>query len=236
MGESRTEPTRSRWTPGRRAAVGVAILAAGLAAQTALEAGYSTPRPPLLQPLASLPTRLGDWVGRDEPMDPEILRATQCDEYVNRSYVHPDRPGRPLRLWINYSREGLNLRHSPAVCLPSGGWTEVESRTRAMNVERPDGGTLPIMRLGYEQADVVQGVGFWYYIFGEGRLEHFARGLPISSRSSHGRTTRGSGLTVEVFCPGASDPDGEALRGFAAELLRGLDPILPADRAEYYVP
>ena len=214
----------------------MAILAVGLTAQTILEAGYSTPRPPLERPLASLPMRLGAWVGREEPMDPEILRATQCDEYVNRSYSHPDRPGRTLRLWINYSREGLNLRHSPEVCLPSGGWTKVESRTKVLEIDRPGGGTLPMTRLGYEQGDVVQGVGFWYYIFGEGSLEHFARSLPISSRSSHGRTTRGSGLTVEVFCPGASDPDGEALREFAAELLRKLEPIIPAERAEYHVP
>ena len=37
----------------------------------------------------------------------------------------------------------------------------------------------------------------------------------MSSRSSHGRTTRGSSLTVEVFCPGMADPEAEALRDFA---------------------
>ena len=65
---------------------------------------------------------------------------------------------------------------------------------------------MPITRLGYCQGELVQGVGFWYYIFGEGELEHFVRRLPITSRSSHGRTTRGSGMTVEVFCPGDERP------------------------------
>ena len=62
------------------------------------------------------------------------------------------------------------------------------------------------------------------------------RQLPITSRSSHGQTTRGSSMTVEVFYPGDQDPAGDALRDFAHSLLIELEPILPHDRAEYYVP
>jgi hypothetical protein len=141
-----------------------------------------------------------------------------------------------LTLWMNYSRTGLNMRHSPAVCLPSGGWTQIESATKVLEVERPGRPALGLMRLGYAQGELVQEVGFWYYIFGEGRVERWVRRLPITSRSSHGRTTRGSGLTVEVFCPGEVDPDGEAVKGFASALLATLEPILPEDRAEYHVP
>jgi hypothetical protein len=95
---------------------------------------------------------------------------------------------------------------------------------------------VSITRLGYGQGELVKHVGFWYYIFGEGKLENFVRRLPITSRSSHGRTTRGSSMTVEIFYPGDDDPDGEALRNFAQALLIALEPILPLDRAEYYVP
>ncbi len=141
-----------------------------------------------------------------------------------------------LSLWINYSKHGLNLRHSPEVCLPSGGWTKVESQCRIVEVDRPGDNPLVLTRLGYSQGELVQGIGFWYYIFGEGSVERYVRQLPITSRSSHGRTTRGSGLTVEVFCPGEFDPDGEALQDFAKSLLSALEPILPDNRAEYFVP
>ena len=56
-------------------------------------------------------------------------------------------------------------------------------------------------RLGYAQGELVEHVGFWYYIFGEGKLENLVRQLPITSRSSHGRTTRGSSMTVEILPP-----------------------------------
>jgi hypothetical protein len=79
-------------------------------------------------------------------------------------------------------------------------------------------------------------VGFWYYIFGEGKLENYVRHLPITSRSSHGRATRGSSITIEVFYSGDQDPDGDSLSEFARELMRALEPILPTPRAPYHVP
>lgn len=236
MDRSRETKNQARPNLTRRAAIGLGVLAVGLGAEAALEAGYRTDRPRLKGKLADLPMRLGPWIGRDEDMDPAILRETQCDDYVNRLYEDPTRPGRSLRLWINYSLHGLNLRHSPEVCLPSGGWEKVEAKTRVLPIARPGGEPLSIMRLGYAQGDVVQSIGFWYYIFGEGPLEQFARSLPIASRSSHGRTTRGSGLTVEVFAPGDSDPDGEALGEFASALLDALEPRLPDDRVAYFIP
>jgi hypothetical protein len=132
--------------------------------------------------------------------------------------------------------KGTNLRHTPEICLPSGGWNKIESQTKVLTVPAPGGKDVLVTRLGYGQGELVKHVGFWYYIFGEGKLENFVRQLPITSRSSHGRTTRGSSMTVEIFYPGEHDPDGEALRDFARALLVALEPVLPHERAEYYVP
>ena len=216
--------------------LGLGILTAGFTAQAALEKATETERPPLARSLKDLPEKLGGWTGKDVEMDPEILRQTQATDWIHREYQNPQRPGCALRLWMNYSTTGLNLRHSPEVCLPSGGWTKVEAQTRVREIPRPSGTDAKIMRLGYAKGDMVQQIGFWYYIFGEGSVERYVRQLPITSRSSHGRTTRGSGLTVEVFCPGANDPDGEALTDFATALLNELEPILPKDRAPYFIP
>jgi EpsI family protein len=193
-------------------------------------------RPKLRASLGTIPMELGDWVGHDVPVDPLILKEAQADDYLNREYEDRRQPGRRLTLWINYSREGLNLRHSPEICLPSGGWTKVESLCKVITVPAANGREAPLTRLGYARGELVQSVGFWYYIFGEGRLEQYVRGLPITSRSSHGRTTRGSGMTVEVFCPAATDQDGEALRDFARELLVAVEPLLPEPRATYHIP
>lgn len=212
------------------------ILSLGLVAQAGLEALATTERPLLRAHLASIPLELGDWVGHDLEVDPDIIERAQTTEYLSRDYESKSQPGRHLRLWINYSRDGNNLRHSPKICLPSGGWTPVEAECRVLTLDDGAGKSIPISRLAYTQGELVQAVGFWYYIFGEGTLEKYVRTLPITSRSSHGRTTRGSSMTVEVFSVGDADSQDTLLKDFSRTLLQRLEPILPADRAEYYVP
>lgn len=219
-----------------RSGLVLSVLVGAVVAQQAVEWATETPRPPLARPLATIPLRLGTWAGRDIPIDDDVRERSQTDDYLSRVYEDQDHPGRALTLWINYSRTGLNLRHSPEVCLPAGGWEKQEGQTHVLRVPRGGSDGVPMTRLAYRQGELVQVVGFWYYIFGEGRLERAVRQLPVTSRSSHGRTTRGSGLTVEVFCPGWQDPGGEGLRDFAASLLSELEPILPAERANYFRP
>jgi hypothetical protein len=212
------------------------ILMIGLAAQGELKSLNQTERPSLRRDLESIPLELGDWVGQKEDVAPNIVERAQTTAYLNRVYESRTQPGLRLTLWINYSEKGTNLRHTPEICLPSGGWTKLESQTKVLNVLAPNDKVVRITRLGYGRGELVEQVGFWYYIFGEGKLENFVRQLPITSRSSHGQTTRGSSMTVEIFYPGERDPDGDALRDFAQALLIALEPVLPHDRAEYYVP
>jgi exosortase len=219
-----------------RLALGLALLLLGLAAEGAVETDSETTRPTLKQPLKAIPLQIGKWVGQDRSVEPDVLERSQTDDYLSRTYEDRSHPGRRLTLWLNYSRHGLNLRHSPEVCLPGQGYAKVESQCRTLSVPRAGRESLPVTRLVYAQGELVQGVGFWYYIFGEGELEHFVRGLPITSRSSYGRATRGSGLTVEIFCPGEADPEGEALREFATALLEVLEPLLPDKRDQYFIP
>jgi EpsI family protein len=220
----------------QRIAICATIVSSGLAAQAALE-GISQPeRPKLRRPLNSLPMEIGEWIGVDCPVDPETVRQAQTTEYLSREYESRTRPGLKVNLWVNFSIMGTNLRHTPEKCLPSGGWEKIEAQTRVFELPAGDGRPVPISRLGYRKGELVKHVGFWYYIFGEGRLENYVRKLPITSQSSHGRATRGSSMTIEVFYPGEQDPDGAAFREFARELMRELDPIIPVPRAAYHLP
>lgn len=222
--------------PIPRTLLGLSLLLGGLAAEAAVEQASDADRPPLKKPLAELPLTLGTWVGRDEPVDPKVAEESQATEFLNRVYEDRAHPGRIVSVWMNYSEFGLNMRHSPEVCLPSGGWSKLEALTREAEVNLGDGQTHRMTLLGYARGELVQRIGFWYYIFGEGRAERFVRSLPITSRSSHGRTTRGSGLTVEIFFPGESAVDDQVVSEFASLILGALESHLPDDRAAYYIP
>ena len=69
--------------------------------------------PPLRRSLASIPLDIGDWAGKDEPVDADIVERAQTTEYLNRTYESRKQPGLRLRLWINFSLDGTNLRHTP---------------------------------------------------------------------------------------------------------------------------
>ena len=214
------------------------LLAAGVVAQAALENLSKIERPPLRLSLESLPMELGGWSGKSEKIDPDILERSQATECLSRTYSSPKYPGVPLTLWINYSLYGTNMRHSPEICLPSHGSKKVESMTKVIGIAGPRGEEVPVSRLAYGEGELVQGVGFWYYIFGEGKIERWVRGLPVTSRSSHGRTTRGSGPDgrgLRARCQG--DPEWRGPRANSPRpCSTRLEPILPNDRAPYLDP
>lgn len=216
-------------TSTRRVILGIGLLAMGLGAEAAMESSIGLVRLPLQGSLSTLPRELGDWEGSDVPMDPHILTESGAEDYVNREYVDRRDPRRRLMLWINYSSQGYNLCHSPEICLPSGGYSKVDAEEQHV-------GDLTLSWLTYSKGEVVQRIGFWYYVFGEGPVERYIRALPITSRSSHGRATRGSSLTVEVFCTNQADPDGKALADFVSHLEPALSGLLPTDRAAYFLP
>ncbi len=220
----------------RRIWVCLIFLGLGLAARGGVERAVVKPRPLLKARLATIPKRLGEWIGDDAALDPAVAEKTQADDYLNRIYVDSRDPARRLVLWMNYSKHGLNLRHSPEVCLPSGGWTKIDVLCRPISVNVGGSRPLSVYQLGYRQGELVETIGFWYYIFGESSVERILRDLPMAGKSGYGRATRGSGLTVEVFVPEASGQDGKAIGDFIQALWPSLEPILPANRAAYYLP
>lgn len=213
----------------------IGLLSTGLIAHATLERIATIQRPQLVKDITSLPMIMGNWVGQDVPVADDIVERSQTDAYINRVYENTQIPGEKVSLWINYSNTGLNLRHSPEICLPSSGWERIESLHEILEITGDDGEKTPVSVLAYAKDATVQKLGFWYYIFGETPLHKAVRGLPITSRSSHGRTTRGSSMTIEIFRPD-SENDSTLMQDFAANLIRELSPYLPEKRDVYFRP
>lgn len=90
--------------------------------------------------LEKIPRTIGDWIGRDLTLDEELVRATDTDDHVSRTYAA--RTGFGLvSLFVGY---GVRLRdlvpHRPEVCYSGAGWT-LDS-TEAAEIETADAGSL----------------------------------------------------------------------------------------------
>ncbi len=72
--------------------------------------------------LSALPLVLGDWVGTDAPLDEWVIRATDTQDHVSRTYRKA--ADEIVALFVGY---GVNLRdlapHRPEVCYPGAGWS-----------------------------------------------------------------------------------------------------------------
>jgi EpsI family protein len=90
--------------------------------------------------LDRLPLELGEWFGRDLPMDERIIKATDTDAHLNRAYTR--RGGfESVALFVGYGARMRDLLpHRPEVCMPGAGWTADDRRV--VDLPCSDGTTL----------------------------------------------------------------------------------------------
>jgi len=147
--------------PDRAIRTRVWITAALLAGAIALVHGISHgERVPLCQSLAEFPLRLGDWTGREWPIEPRLLAAAGVDDALSRDYT--DEQGNEVGLYIGYYRSQRNgdVIHSPKNCLPATGWEAL--RATRITLSLPDGQRLVVndytVARGFERDRVF----YWY--------------------------------------------------------------------------
>ena len=114
--------------------LGYRVLAARLEAPV-----NTTPIPPAV--LKRFTMQIGDWTGREVPLDEAIVRATDTDAHINRSYSRNN----GLEFISLYIATGVKARdlmpHRPEVCYTGAGWTRIDKRS--MELPLSDGTALP---------------------------------------------------------------------------------------------
>jgi hypothetical protein len=106
----------------------VILIAAGLLrlwqehrVKTVIESGRVSPFP-----LKELPTELGSWRvpnNREETLDPEVVQATRCVDYIKRHYVN-DQTGVEVEILVLYGPS--TIAHKPEVCYPGAGYQLID--------------------------------------------------------------------------------------------------------------
>jgi len=73
--------------------------------------------------LAQLPFHLGEWRGRDVPLQESVVRAADVDDHISRIYSNSGQTT-PLNVFIALGRRARDLMpHRPEVCYPGAGFT-----------------------------------------------------------------------------------------------------------------
>jgi EpsI family protein len=91
--------------------------------------------------LQRLPLQIGDWIGKEVPLDEAIVLATDTDAHVNRRYSrHHDLENVGLYIASGVKARDL-MPHRPEVCYTGQGWTLTERQS--VKLPLSDGTMLP---------------------------------------------------------------------------------------------
>lgn len=76
----------------------------------------------LAKPLDSVPLRIGEFAGIDNPpLEESVLRELKATEYLSRTYRRSDLDADLFVAFYAQQRAGVSM-HSPKHCLPGAGW------------------------------------------------------------------------------------------------------------------
>lgn len=171
--------------------------------------------------VAQFPMQIGDWSGREVPIDDAVVRATDTDAHISRQYSR--RGG--LEAVSFYVACGVRARdlmpHRPEVCYTGAGWTVVEHHVVELAV--PDGNNLPCSVYQFSRGALrAERVLVLYYYLVDGR---YCQDVSLlRSQAWRGSGTVGYVAQVQVMTPVASASDAQAARErvstFAVESAR----------------
>jgi EpsI family protein len=202
----------------------VAVLLGGTVCLHAMSHGE-----PILarQPLANLPSAIGDWTtDRDLPLDAETLKVAAVSDYANREYFSST--DMPVQLYIGYyvSQRTGDTIHSPKNCLPGAGWDPIEADYARITLV--DGQQIKVNEYVIAQGLEKQLVFYWYQ--GRGRIiasEYWGKFWMIDDAITRNRT---DGALVRVITPISGDNVSQAhdcLQKFTRLLVPILGKFIP---------
>ena len=175
---------------------------------------------PLRQPLGRLPLLMDGWLGRDDPMEAQIISALGVSDYVNRSYVNLG--GEPVGLYVGYyqsQRSGETI-HSPKNCLPGAGWEAVRSGHLVIPMTAMP--AIAVNEYLVEKGLTQYLVLYWYQAHGRViASEYSGKAWLVFDAITRNRTDE---ALVRIITP-TRDGEGQA-RARAIQFVQGLYPRL----------
>ena len=192
------------------ALLAVAVLAGELYFRLLVEVGMEE-KVPLNKPLSSVPRDIGDWIGSDVIIPPDILLAIQAMDTLKRDcLLKGNSKDQHLDLYIAYFG-GIRgtAPHHPDRCMPGAGWDMISSETVPLKVAGFGDQTILVRRDVFEQTSTQRKrlVVWWEYIHGENVASKMMQRLKwVLPKFMGGK--RGSILQVQVGMDGTGDMEG----------------------------
>jgi len=165
-----------------------------------------------------IPTIMRNWQGKQSNLSPYALNELKLTDYVLTDYKNVNNPLRPdVNLYIAYyaSQTVGSTIHSPATCLPGGGWQREQSRVISLSLQDQEV-LLPVTRMIVSKGDQKLVTYYWYHERGRNLTNQISAKWYLLVDSLFKRRSDGSliRLTTPILGNNEEDNADERLRTF----------------------
>jgi EpsI family protein len=114
---------------------------------------------PIRDAFVDFPMQLDGWTGQRSTMGAVYLNQLKLSDYLYATYERPS--GMPVNVWVAYydSQRKGDSTHSPASCLPGGGW---QFQSFAPSTLALNGATLRVNRAVIAQGGERELMYYWF--------------------------------------------------------------------------
>ena len=210
------------------------LIAAALMTLVVVAAFVLTPAPARVdvprEGFAQFPRDIGTWSGEMSELDANTARVLDASDYVNATYVTPGETGAVnfFSAWYQKQTEGTGI-HSPAVCLPVGGWEVSTIEPTQITIPGTVYGTFYVNRAVIQKGVSKQLVYYWFEERGRRITNDYeAKASVVWDSLTNGRSDGALVRFVTEISPDETEAVAEArLQRFMAVLLPKLPRYIP---------
>lgn len=184
---------------------------------------------PISKSFEEFPMDIGHWTGTRGNMEQKFIDSLDLSDYIIADYA--DTSGRSINFYVAYyesQRKGESI-HSPATCLPGGGWTFKSSGVYELPISAATGKSMPVNRVLMQKGDVEQLAYYWFDQ--RGRILTNAYQLKIFNFLDALTRQRTDGALVRIITPvyrSENLDDAEhRMQTFTGEVMPVLSAFLP---------
>jgi exosortase D (VPLPA-CTERM-specific) len=184
---------------------------------------------PINKSFEYFPVKVGEWSGTRQTMEQEFIDALDLSDYAIIEYQNST--GKSVNFYVAYyesQRKGESI-HSPATCLPGGGWIFKQAGAVGIPLPANDGGFMKVNRAFMQKSGYKQLSYYWFPQ--RGRILTNAYQLKIFAFWDALTRQRTDGAMVRVITPvyGLEELEEaeKRLQGFTLEIVPVLGEFLP---------
>ncbi len=184
---------------------------------------------PISKPFDEFPLDIGEWSGVRSAFGRDILDALDFSDYINVDYRNGS--GKNVNFYVAYyesQRKGESI-HSPATCLPGGGWEYKQAGKTSISLSQDKKETMNVNQAFMQLGDIKQ---LSYYWFPKGgriltnayQLKLYTFWDALTKQRTDGALVR---LITSVYDSEELADAEERLQGFARKIQPVLAQFLP---------